>query len=132
MIFASRRGSVATLQVWRAISSASTLRPNSRHNSLPGATRPALPVLKLDQSCPFRKSIAGNWSGQLTQVGSQSPYKFELAISAKGAETKFPTSIAQESLHGPDHRNPMSSFVEIITKGQADKGGRCSGFCEGP
>src|SRR5258708_7352490 len=35
-------------------------------------------------------SINGNWSGQLTQVGSQTPYKFELAINAKGAETKYP------------------------------------------
>src|SRR5262249_21659579 len=33
-------------------------------------------------------SINGTWSGELTQVGSQAPYKFELAISAKGAETK--------------------------------------------
>src|SRR5262249_13026684 len=28
-------------------------------------------------------SINGTWSGELTQVGSQAPYKFELAISAK-------------------------------------------------
>ena len=35
-------------------------------------------------------SINGNWSGQLTQVGSQTPYKFELAINARGAETKYP------------------------------------------
>src|SRR5215510_10443765 len=28
-------------------------------------------------------SINGTWSGELTQVGSQAPYKFELAISGK-------------------------------------------------
>src|SRR4029077_7768441 len=35
-------------------------------------------------------SLNGNWSGELTQVGSQTPYKFELAINAKGVETKYP------------------------------------------
>jgi ferredoxin len=30
-------------------------------------------------------NIFGSWTGQLTQVGSTTPYKFELAISAKGA-----------------------------------------------
>ena len=35
-------------------------------------------------------TINGNWAGELTQVGSQTPYKFELTINAKGAETKYP------------------------------------------
>src|SRR5947199_9649603 len=35
-------------------------------------------------------SMNGNWSGQLTQVGSHTPYKFELAINARGAQTKHP------------------------------------------
>jgi hypothetical protein len=43
---------------------------------------------------PSGPSIADKWSGQLTQVGIQTPYKFELAISAIGAETK--------SCHGSD------------------------------
>jgi hypothetical protein len=32
---------------------------------------------------PANSSIAGNWSGQLTQIGSQTPYKFELVIGPR-------------------------------------------------
>src|SRR5262245_16030079 len=39
---------------------------------------------------PTGPSITGTWAGELTQVGSQTPYKFELAVTAKGAETKYP------------------------------------------
>src|SRR5258708_20226094 len=39
---------------------------------------------------PPGPSIVGNWSGQLTQVGSQTPYKFELVIGPRGAETTYP------------------------------------------
>src|ERR1700704_6443944 len=35
-------------------------------------------------------SVAGNWRGELTQVGSKSPYKVELVISAMAGETKYP------------------------------------------
>jgi len=35
-------------------------------------------------------SINGSWSGELTQVGSQTPYRFELAINAGKAETRYP------------------------------------------
>jgi hypothetical protein len=41
-------------------------------------------------SAPPGSSIAGNWSGQLTQIGSQTPYKFELVIGPRGAETSYP------------------------------------------
>src|SRR6266702_6320058 len=34
-------------------------------------------------------SITGTWNGELNQVGSTAPYKFELSITAKGAETKY-------------------------------------------
>src|SRR6266700_3179224 len=32
-------------------------------------------------------SIAGNWKGELTQIGSKAPYKVDLAISPNGGET---------------------------------------------
>src|SRR5215469_8920259 len=35
-------------------------------------------------------AVAGKWSGQLTQIGSRSPYTVELAITAKSAESKYP------------------------------------------
>ena len=33
--------------------------------------------------------ITGTWNGELNQVGSTAPYKFEISIAATGAETKY-------------------------------------------
>jgi len=70
-------------------------------------------------------NIAGNWTGQLTQVGSDKPYKFELSINAKGAETKYPELDCTGKLTRSGQSKSYAFFVEVITKGQADKGGRC-------
>jgi len=70
-------------------------------------------------------SINGTWSGELTQVGSQAPYKFELAISAKGAETKYPDLDCTGKLTRVGSSKSYVFYVEVITKGQAEKGGRC-------
>src|SRR5262249_42429865 len=69
--------------------------------------------------------VTGNWSGQLTQVGSQTPYKFEIAINAKGAETKYPDLDCVGKLNRVGASKSYVFFVEVITKGQVDKGGRC-------
>ena len=70
-------------------------------------------------------NINGSWSGQLTQVGSQTPYKFEIAINAKGAETKYPDFDCFGKLTRVGSSKSYAFFVEVITKGQANKGGRC-------
>jgi hypothetical protein len=70
-------------------------------------------------------SMNGTWSGELTQVGSQAPYKFELAISAKGAETKYPDLDCTGKLTRVGSSKSYVFYVEVITKGQAEKGGRC-------
>lgn len=70
-------------------------------------------------------NVNGNWSGQLTQVGSQTPYKFELAINARGAETKYPDLDCTGRLTRVGSSKSYVFYVETITKGQADKGGRC-------
>jgi len=70
-------------------------------------------------------SINGTWVGELTQVGSQTPYKFELTISAKGAETKYPDLDCIGKLTRVGSSKTYTFFVEVITKGSADKGGRC-------
>ena len=70
-------------------------------------------------------SINGNWSGQLTQVGSQTPYKFELVISPRGAETTYPDLDCTGTLTRVGASKSYVFFVEIITKGAVDKGGRC-------
>lgn len=70
-------------------------------------------------------SIVGNWAGQLTQVGSQAPYNFEIAISAKSAETKYPELDCVGKLNRVGSSKSYAFFIEVITKGQAEKGGRC-------
>jgi len=70
-------------------------------------------------------SLDGKWSGELTQVGSQTPYKFELAINAKGAETKYPDLDCTGKLTRVGASKSYTFYVENITKGQVDKGGRC-------
>ncbi len=70
-------------------------------------------------------NVAGTWVGELNQVGSQTPYKFEIAISARGAETKYPDLDCIGKLTRTGSSKSYVFFVEVITKGQADKGGRC-------
>ena len=76
-------------------------------------------------AAPAGPSITGSWSGELTQVGSQTPYKFELTIGARGAETKYPDLDCTGKLTRAGSSKSYTFFVEVITKGQADKGGRC-------
>ncbi|HEY2184754.1 MAG TPA: hypothetical protein VGH39_07155 [Xanthobacteraceae bacterium] len=74
---------------------------------------------------PNGPNIAGSWSGQLIQVGSQSPYKFEIVINARGAETRYPDLDCTGRLTRVGSAKAYAFFTEAITKGQVDKGGRC-------
>jgi hypothetical protein len=74
---------------------------------------------------PAGPNVNGSWSGQLSQVGSQTPYKFELVINAKGAETKYPDLDCLGKLTRVGSSKSYAFFVEVITKGQVEKGGRC-------
>jgi hypothetical protein len=68
---------------------------------------------------------AGTWSGQLNQVGSATPFKFAIAISAKGAQTTYSDLDCTGKLTRAGSSKSYVFFVEIITKGRADKSGRC-------
>jgi hypothetical protein len=70
-------------------------------------------------------AVAGNWSGQLSQIGSRTPYKVELSIDPKGAETKYPDLKCTGKLTRIGASKSYVFFVEIITKGASNKGGRC-------
>src|SRR5262245_35048946 len=83
------------------------------------------PAAKGKKAAAAAPTINGTWSGDLTQAGSQSPYKFEIAISAKGAETKYPDLDCTGKLTRSGSSKSYVFFVEVITKGSADKGGRC-------
>ena len=76
-------------------------------------------------AAPASPNITGNWSGEVTQVGTESPYKVELAISAKNAETEYPDLDCFGKLTRVASSKSYVFFVEVITKGQVEKGGRC-------
>ena len=83
------------------------------------------PAAKGKKGAASGPTINGSWAGELTQVGSQTPYKFELAITGKGAETKYPDLDCIGKLTRVGSSKTYVFFVEVITKGSADKGGRC-------
>jgi TIR domain len=67
----------------------------------------------------------GAWTGEIAQVGSQVPYKLEIALGPTGGETKYPDLDCIGKLTRVGSSRPYAFFVEVITKGSADKGGRC-------
>jgi Rieske Fe-S protein len=69
--------------------------------------------------------VTGHWSGELTQVGSTTPYKFEIGVSARGVETKYPDLNCSGKLTRVGQSKSYIFFVEVITQGQFEKGGRC-------
>jgi hypothetical protein len=69
--------------------------------------------------------IAGNWIGQLTALGGSTAVNFELALTASGGETRYPDLDCTGKLRRIGSSRSYVFFVEIITKGRADKGGRC-------
>src|SRR6266849_3415246 len=74
---------------------------------------------------PAGPNITGNWAGDLSQIGSSTPYKFEISIAANKMETKYPDLDCLGKLTRVGSSKSYVFFVEVITKGQADKGGRC-------
>ncbi len=69
--------------------------------------------------------VNGTWAGELTQIGSSSPYKFEIAITANKLETKYPDLNCIGKLTRTGSSKSYAFFIEVITQGQVDKGGRC-------
>src|SRR5258708_4246993 len=69
--------------------------------------------------------VVGNWKGELTQVGSKAPYKVDLVIGASGGETKYPGLDCTGKLIRVGASKSYAFFIEVITKGSVNKGGRC-------
>ncbi len=99
--------------------------PPPPSTSAPPEDTPPLVGKPKKKATPSETSITGTWIGQLTQVGSDAPHQFELAITASGAETRYPDLDCVGKLTRIGASKSYVFFVETITKGQADKGGRC-------
>jgi hypothetical protein len=69
--------------------------------------------------------INGTWVGELTQIGTSTPYKFEISFTGRGMETKYPDLKCAGKLTRVGSSRSYAFFIEIITQGQVDKGGRC-------
>jgi hypothetical protein len=88
----------------------------------PEAAKPKRSASATTRSGP---DVSGNWAGELTQVGSTTPYKFELKLTGQGLETKYPDLNCTGKLTRIGSSKSYVFYVEIITSGQVDKGGRC-------
>ena len=108
-----------------ALESAIAQFPPPPPTSAPPEDAPPLVGKPKKKTTPSGVNITGNWIGQLTQVGSDTPHQFELAITASGAETRYPDLDCVGKLTRIGSSKSYVFFVETITKGQADKGGRC-------
>ena len=98
--------------------------PDPQDNS---ATPEAAPKGKKN-AAPARvggPDVNGNWAGQLTQVGRDAPFKFEIALTARALETKYPDLNCTGKLTRIGQSKSYVFFVEVITQGQAEKGGNC-------
>jgi hypothetical protein len=123
MIRSSRLLAAALLSAVAAGSAAAQFAPEP-----PAATPPAEDKGKKPSAPPGRAGgpdVNGTWVGELTQVGTSAPYKFEIAFTAKGMETKYPDLNCVGKLTRVGSSRSYAFFVEVITQGQFDKGGRC-------
>ena len=116
---------VLVLAMAAAIAPATAQLPPPPPTFAPPANPPPRAGTPKKKPTPPGPNIAGNWSGQLTPVDNQAPYKFELAVSAKGAETKHPDLDCIGKLTRVGSSKSYVFFIEIVTKGRVDKGGRC-------
>jgi hypothetical protein len=98
--------------------------PNSDVDEQPPAAAPRGSARK--PAAPARPtSINGAWTGQVSQVGSQSEYSVVLTINDRGAQTDYPELNCSGRLARVGASKGYTFYAETITKGHAEKGGRC-------
>jgi hypothetical protein len=103
---------------------AAAIAPATAQLSFPWSTSPPPPPAAKPATSPG-PSIVGKWAGQLTPGGDSPPINYELTVTAAGGETKYPELDCTGKLKRLGSSKTYVSFVEIIIKGRADKGGKC-------
>jgi hypothetical protein len=76
-------------------------------------------------SIPAGPTVIGKWKGEVTQIGSKTPYKLQLTVSSAGGETKYPDLHCAGKLIRTGASKSYAFFIEIVTEGAGSKGGRC-------
>ncbi|NJO22595.1 MAG: hypothetical protein HC868_06185 [Sphingomonadales bacterium] len=95
----------------------------------------ALPAMAQQSSAPAKQkkpapaqakggSVAGSWAGAVTQPGSK-PYSIVMTRQASGGETDYPDLQCGGKLTRAGSAGGYTFFLETITRGRLDKGGRC-------
>ncbi|MEA2907625.1 MAG: hypothetical protein QOI12_5012 [Alphaproteobacteria bacterium] len=74
---------------------------------------------------PAGPNVAGVWAGEVSQVGGTAPYKFEIAITPRVLETKYPDLNCTGKLTRVGQSRSYVFFIEVISQGSFEKGGRC-------
>lgn len=68
--------------------------------------------------------ITGAWTGPVTQPGSK-PYSIVMTLQASGGETDYPELQCGGKLTRAGAAGGYTFFIETITRGRLDQGGRC-------
>jgi len=70
-------------------------------------------------------NVAGTWSGPVSQVGSQTKYSVVITLAGTTGETDYPELNCGGKLTRMGASRSYAFYIEVITRGQRDKGGRC-------
>ena len=98
----------------------------------------ALPAIAQQSSAPAKQKpapakaapaqpkggITGAWTGPVTQPGSK-PYSIVMTLQASGGETDYPELQCGGKLTRAGSAGGYTFFLETITRGRLDQGGRC-------
>ena len=72
-----------------------------------------------------KAGVAGTWSGPVRQIGAPKPYALAMTIHEKGGDTDYPDLACGGRLTRVGAAGGYTFFLETITRGRLDKGGRC-------
>ena len=98
----------------------------------------ALPAIAQQSSAPAKQKpapakaapaqpkggVTGAWTGPVTQPGSK-PYSIVMTLQATGGETDYPELQCGGKLTRAGSAGGYTFFLETITRGRLDQGGRC-------
>jgi hypothetical protein len=69
--------------------------------------------------------VTGTWTGLVRQVGTAKGYQIAMTIHANGGDTDYPELACGGRLTRVASSGGYTFFLETITRGRLDKGGRC-------
>jgi hypothetical protein len=99
--------------------------PTTAQPPSPDTAPPPPPAGRRAPPAAAGPAVAGSWTGPVTQVGSQAKYTVMLTLTATGGETNYPESNCSGKLTRIGASRSYVFYVEVITQGHRDKGGRC-------